>query len=93
MEPGMKTHALEYSTASGIRRIEQDRTHWRVSVETWPERDGYHGRFVFSPNGSHVPADMREGPDALRGSTREEVIAQAYELPEDRLKQVLRSLG
>jgi hypothetical protein len=89
----MKTDVLEYSTASGIRRIFEDRTHWRVVVETWPERDGYHGRFVFSPEHPRLPADLRQGPDALRGHTREDVIAQAYDLPENRLKQVLRSLG
>jgi hypothetical protein len=89
----MRTETLERSTASGIRRIFEERTHWRVMVETWAERDGYHGRFVFAPDRSPVPADMRAGPDALRGNTREEVIAEAYNLPEDRLKQVLRSLG
>ena len=89
----MRTDALEVSTASGIRRIVEDRTQWRVLVETWPERDGYHGRFVFSPERSSAPEELRAGPDALRGHTREEVIAQAYDLPEVRLKQVLRSLG
>ena len=78
------------ATASGIRRISEERTQWRVMVETWPDEDGYHGRFVFSPDGGL--GDTREGPAALRGSTREEVIAEAYDLPEDRLKQVLRSL-
>ena len=81
------------TTASGIRRISEDRTQWRVLVETWPERDGYHGRFVFSPEHPLVPSDKREGPAALRGHTREDVIAEAYSLPEDRLKQLLRSLG
>ena len=86
------TNQAALATASGIRRILEDRTHWRVMVETWPERDGYHGRFVFSPDGGGDLSYPREGPDALRGRTREEVIAEAYELPEDRLKQVLRSL-
>lgn len=62
-------------------------------VETWPELDGYHGRFVFAPERARMAADKRAGPDALRGHTREEVIAQAYNLPEDRLQQLLRSLG
>ena len=81
------------TTASGIRRIYQDQTRWHVLVETWPERDGYHGRFVFSPDRARGVAVEREGPDALRGRTREDVIAQAYNLPEDRLRQLLRSLG
>jgi hypothetical protein len=88
----MKAPSLEVPTAS-IRRIFQDRTHWRVSVATWAERDGYHGRFVFSPERSRGVADPREGPDALRGPTREDVIAEAYNLPEDRLQRLLRSLG
>jgi hypothetical protein len=79
-------------SASGIRRISQDRAHWRVQVETWPERDGFHGRVVFSREHA-VARDQREGPDALRGSTREDVIAAAYNLPENRLQQLLRSLG
>jgi hypothetical protein len=83
----------ELATESGIRRIVQDRTPWRVAVETWPERDGYHGRFVFAPERTPAPTDKREGPAALRGRTREDVIAQAYSLPEDQLRQLLRSLG
>ena len=83
----------ELSTESGIRRIVQDRTPWRVAVETWPERDGYHGRVVFAPERAPQANDQREGPAALRGSTREDVIAQAYNLPEDQLRQLLRSLG
>jgi hypothetical protein len=81
------------ASASGIRRIRQDRTQWRVLVETWPERDGFRGRFVFASESPTIPTDLRAGPDALRGRTREDVIAQAYTLPEDRLKQLLRSLG
>lgn len=79
--------------SSPLRRISDARTHWRVVVETWAERDGFHGRFVFSPDSALVPAGKREGPDALRGSTREDVVAEAYNLPEARLKQLLRSLG
>lgn len=89
----MAANAVRDSTASGIRRISEDRTQWRVMVETWPERDGYHGRFVFFPDHTPVPADARRGPDALRGRTREDLLADAYILPEDRLKQLLRSLG
>lgn len=81
------------ASESGIRRIVEDRTSWRVAVETWPERDGYYGRVVFAPERAPVPADKREGPAALRGATREEVVAQAYDLPENQLRQLLRSLG
>lgn len=79
--------------SSPLRRISEARTRWRVMVETWPEHDGYHGRFVFAPDGAPAPGDKREGPDALRGRTREDVVAEAYNLPEARLKQLLRSLG
>ena len=79
--------------ASGICRISDDRGHWRVVVETWPERDGYHGRFVFQADRGPIADDRREGPDALRGDTREEVLAEAVSLPEKRLKQLFRSLA
>ena len=78
--------------ASGIRRFSDDRGLWRVVVETWPERDGYHGRLVFEPDRTTVD-DRREGPDALRGDTREAVLAEAVSYPEDRLKQLFRSLA
>lgn len=81
------------ASESGIRRLVQDRTSWRVAVETWAERDGYHGRVVFAPERAPLPADKREGPAALRGATREDVVAQAYDLPENQLRQLLRSLG
>jgi hypothetical protein len=83
----------EVTTSSGICRITDERSLWRVVVETWPERDGYHGRLVFMPEHAPVPADPREGPDALRGRTAEEVFAAACTLPELRLRQLLRSLG
>ena len=83
----------ERSDSSGICRISDDRSLWRVEVRTWPERDGYHGRFVFVPDRTPVPVDAREGPDALRGATREAVVAEAYSLGEDRLRQLFRSLA
>lgn len=89
----MNSSVFRDSTASGIRRIFEDRTQWRVVVETWPEFDGYRGRLVFRPDQASLRADTRAGPDALRGRTREDVLAEAYNLPEDRLKQLLRSLG
>jgi len=62
-------------------------------VETWPERDGYHGRFVFTQDRASTQPDRREGPDALRGSTREDVVREACSLPEDRLRKLFRSLA
>lgn len=78
--------------ASGICRFSDERTLWRVEVETWPERDGYHGRFVFMQDRASAP-DRREGPDLLRGPTREDVVAEAHALPEARLRQLFRSLA
>ena len=80
-------------STSGICRITDDRGLWRVEVETWPERDGFHGRFVFVPDRTPVPTDPREGPDALRGRTHEDVMQEAYSLPEERLRQLFRSLA
>lgn len=81
------------ANSSGICRLTDDRSSWRVVVETWPERDGFHGRFVFVPDRTPVPTDPREGPDALRGLTREDVMQEAYSLPEERLRQLFRSLA
>lgn len=78
--------------ASPIGRFWDDRGSWRVAVETWPERDGFHGRFVFTPERT-ARRDRREGPDALRGVTREDVISEAYTLPPERLRQLFRSLA
>ncbi|HEX6557927.1 MAG TPA: hypothetical protein VF021_00650 [Longimicrobiales bacterium] len=78
---------------SGICRISDERTLWRVVVETWPERDGYHGRFVFTEDREPVDPARREGPDALRGRTREDVVRQACSLPEERIRQLFRSLA
>jgi hypothetical protein len=78
------------TSSSSIRRFFDDRGAWRVQVETWQERDGYHGGFVFV---QEQPEDRREGPDALRGRTREDVVAKAYELPENRIRQIFRSLA
>lgn len=88
----MKVMSKSAPDTSGIRRLSDDRLQWRVVVETWPERDGYHGRLVFTQDSNAQP-DRREGPDALRGSTREDVISNAHDLPEERLRQVFRSLA
>lgn len=78
---------------SSICRISDERKLWRVAVETWPERDGFHGRFVFTQDGASAAPDRREGPDALRGPTREDVVREACSLPEERLRKLFRSLA
>lgn len=89
----MKLVSKLTANASGICRISDDRAQWRVVVETWAERDGFHGRLVFTQDRALADADRREGPDALRGITREDVVAGAHDLPEERLRQVFRSLA
>lgn len=78
---------------SGICRFSDDRGPWHVGVETWAERDGFHGRLVFTQDRIPRVADRREGPDALRGSTREDVVREACSLPEERIRQLFRSLA
>ncbi len=78
---------------STIRRITDDRAKWRVLVEAWPDDPGYRGRLVFEPDGVAAPLGLREGPPALQGRTREDLLTQAYEMPEQRLRAMLHSLG
>lgn len=81
------------ATATAIARISDARAKWRVTVQAWPEEPGYRGRLVFDPEGVAVGLERREGPPALRGSTREDVVGQACELPEQELRVMLMSLG
>ncbi len=78
---------------STIRRISDDRAKWRVRVEAWPDAPGYRGRLVFEPDGRAAPLGTRAGPPALQGRTREDVLNEAYEMPEQRLRAMLHSLG
>ncbi|MFW6079757.1 MAG: hypothetical protein ACODAE_09055 [Gemmatimonadota bacterium] len=80
-------------TASTIRRLMADGTQWRVRVETWHDGECWRGRLLFDPD-QPVRDDLgvRFGPPTLRGRTREEVVASAHEVPERRLRVVLRSL-
>lgn len=83
--------AAQYAAA--IRRIVVDRTQWRVLIETWHEDEAWWGRLVFQPDPPvHDLLGPRAGPVSFRGSTREEVVAAAHEVPEHRLRVVLRSL-
>ena len=86
----MLTNSAEVST---IGRIRDHRGNWRVLVEAWPEQAGYAGRLVFAPDRADAPLGMREGPSSLRGSTREDVVSQAHEMPETRLRAMLHSFG
>jgi hypothetical protein len=79
--------------SSPIRRLTEHRTRWRVSVQTWPEQNGFHGRFVFEPDGARPERETREGPPLFTGSSREEVVRSAHEVPEARLRALLHSLA
>jgi hypothetical protein len=78
---------------SPIRRLTENRTRWRVSVQTWPEQNGFHGRFVFEPDGARPERETREGPPLLAGRSREEVLRCAHDVTEARLRALLHSLG
>jgi hypothetical protein len=79
--------------ASPLRRLTAGGGQWRVRVQSWRSGEGYHGRLVFEPEGRFPRQDHRCGPPALRGGTREELVAAAYDLPEPRLRALLHSLG
>ena len=79
--------------SSPIRRLSSERSSWRVVVQTWPHQDGFHGRIVFEADGARPAGETREGPADLAGSTREDVVRSAHELPERRLRALLHSLS
>jgi hypothetical protein len=79
--------------SSPIRRLSSARSSWRVVVQTWPDQNGFHGRIVFEADGARPARETREGPADLSGSTREDVVRSAHELPEDRLRALLHSLS
>jgi hypothetical protein len=85
------TKTVESQISSAILRIADFRTHWRVLVETWPSAAEYQGRLVFRADDVQ-PVPAREGPPTLRGSTREEILRAAYDLPEAKIRATLRSL-
>ena len=76
---------------SAISRIAESRKKWRVAVETWPSASAYEGRLIFVAEDELGPPAV-EGPTTFRGDTREDVLRAAYEVPEDRLRALLRSL-
>jgi hypothetical protein len=78
--------------ASPLRRLTAGGGQWRVRVQSWRSEEGYEGRLVFEPEG-RFPSPDRFGPPALRGGSREEVVAAAYELTEPRLRALLHSLS
>jgi hypothetical protein len=78
---------------SAICRISEGRSRWRVLVETWPDRDAYRGRLLFCADAPDAAVGAREGPALLLGRSHEDVLSLAHDLPEERLRRVLNSLG
>jgi hypothetical protein len=67
-------------------------------VETWQESDTYHGRLLFRREAAaraeqERAARDRESAPLLHGRSRTDVLALAHDVPEERLRQVLYSLG
>lgn len=81
-------------TAS-IRRITEGGRRWRVMVETWQDSEAYLGRLLFREDAldNDRPDSERESAALLRGPSRTDVLALAHDVPEERLRQVLHSLG
>lgn len=73
-------------------RLSTERARWRVKVQAWDGSEGWRGRLVFETDGTKG-VEVREGPAALRGHTREELLVVAHEIPERRLRELLHSLG
>ncbi|HEX6306585.1 MAG TPA: hypothetical protein VFZ69_00280 [Longimicrobiales bacterium] len=77
---------------SPIRRLTESGQRWRVSVETWQERDAYHGRLLFHRE-ANAESGARASAPLLHGRSREDVLGLAHDLPEEKLRRVLHSLG
>lgn len=78
---------------SVIRRITAGRARWRVLVESWGEPGLVRGRLLFHPDGAGGPDGGRASAALLHGRSHEDVLALAHDLPEERLRRVLVSLG
>lgn len=77
-----------------IGRIRDAASRWRVVVEMWADgADHCRGRFVFQPDDAADRYTRREGPAVLHGRTPEDVVRAAYELSEEHLRTLLRSLA
>ncbi|HSJ11019.1 MAG TPA: hypothetical protein VK928_13935 [Longimicrobiales bacterium] len=84
---------VEGRHTSAIRRFTEGREHWRLMVETWPEQDSYRGRLVFLREDSVAWNVLRETASLLTGTTREAILASAYDMPEGHLRRVFHAMG
>jgi len=79
--------------AATVCRISALGTRWRVRVESWQGGDGWSGRLVFEPESSETRYMTRLGPPTLRGRSQTEVLDAVYQLPEQRLRELLHAFG
>jgi hypothetical protein len=93
MGEAMGTFAAAERRTGTIRRIVEGRRRWRVSVESWQERDAVRGCLRFQPDDAPAPGPVVWSPAILEGRTHEDLLMLAHDLPEDRLRRVLHSLG
>lgn len=77
-----------------IRRLTAEGIPWRVRAEVWSEEAGqFAGRITFEPDQERASVPVRTGPTSLRGGSQAEVIAEAHQLSERRLRAMLHALG
>jgi hypothetical protein len=88
----MSVTAVPEQRVSAIRRITEGRRRWRVLVRTWREHDLYRGRLVFESDDVLASGSGRESAAVLQGRSLEDVVSDAYDLTDDRLRKVLHSL-
>lgn len=94
MPESVVPQSLEVAHRFAIGRISDAETRWRVVAEAWPETaGGFRGRLIFQADDDAGRATDREGPMMLHGSSIEDVARAAHEVPEERLRMLLRSLG
>jgi hypothetical protein len=81
------------SRTAAIRRISEGPRRWRVSVQSWEERDIVRGCLLFQPDDAPSGGAGRTSAAILQGRSHEDVLLSAHDLPEAALKRVLHSLG
>jgi hypothetical protein len=81
------------SRTATIGRISEGRRRWRVLVRSWQERDSVRGCLLFEADDAPAAGACRASPVILHGPSHEAVLLMAHDLPEDKLRRVLHSLG
>ena len=84
---------MELSRIAPIRRLTEGRQQWRVLVETWEDCGEVLGRLLFRPDATRQLQTTRESAALLRGTSMEDVVGRAHDMPESQLRRVLNSLA